>query len=105
MTYQQVLDQIESGEIIASALNWYGEEAVRLIVRAVEKQIPKKPEYKKVRQTIQLTRELYCCPHCGERLFIQNHKELEDGFSRWPQGVKTKACPTCGQAIEWEAEP
>ena len=80
MTYQQVLEQIESGEIIASALNWYGEEAVRLIKLAVEKQIPKEP-YKE-RLAVGL---VYCCKACGKAL-----------SETWDY------CSKCGQALDWE---
>ena len=93
MTYQQVLEQIESGEIIASALNWYGEEAVRLIKLAVEKQIPKKPIPQKVEGVpVQIGNgrfldgtTYFLCPVCKTHL------------TRSP-----KYCWECGQALDWE---
>ena len=56
-----------------------GEEA-ELAISALEKQIPKKPEY-------DCHKHLYICPHCGEYIVTYNQE--------FPYDMK------CGGRLEW----
>ena len=46
--------------------------------------------------------EIHRCSRCSSILFIQNHIETPDGFKRFPQGYRVKACSVCGQAQKWK---
>ena len=63
---------------------YYGCELSRgeaeLVISALEKQIPKKPEY-------DCYKHLYICPHCGEYIVTYNQE--------FPYEIK------CGGRLEW----
>lgn len=59
-------------------------------IESVEKQIPKKPKPRIVRDVS----SDYCCPNCGE-IVTDNEDSIE---------YINKYCPNCGQAIDWSEE-
>lgn len=64
------------------------EEAVKLAIEALEKQIPKKPEYKEEDRFVKNHFAWYAyCPQCG--------REIDTGDMH---------CTQCGQAIDWSDE-
>ena len=63
-------------------------EAVRLAVKAIEKQIPKTPNYEGDGYWDgELVYDTWICPNCG--------KDYEVDYDDY------KYCPECGQAIDW----
>ena len=63
-------------------------EAVRLAVEAIEKQIPKTPNYEGDGYWDgELVYDTWICPNCG--------KDYEVDYEDY------KYCPECGQAIDW----
>lgn len=76
---------------------------------AIFKRIPEKPEIKETEQATVMRgdpgvhkRTMYCCPVCGNPLYVQHHFEYQNGFHRWPAGSLTPFCPKCGQALKWK---
>lgn len=59
--------------------------ALNMAVKALEKQIPKKPKYKPKKEGLITTN--YKCPSCGCRR-LGHTKEIA-------------YCPDCGQALDW----
>lgn len=66
----------------------YLDEAVRMAIDALEKQIPKKVIIKNWMPAL--------CPSCGARLSTH----VEDGYYENPYGMKY--CPECRQRLLWE---
>lgn len=58
-------------------------KALQIAVKAVEKQIPKKPKYNLYMSKMPI------CPSCGH--YIKNNTTIQ------------KYCDFCGQAIKWES--
>ena len=79
MTPQKAIQQIK----ILFNVNVYGltDEAVRMAIDALEKQIPKKPMY------IDGDYDFPLCPKC--RLLVGENEE-------------ENYCSVCGQALDWE---
>jgi peptide subunit release factor 1 (eRF1) len=71
----------------------YGEveEARRLAISALEKQIPKNP-IKKEEQYKKITVEIYYCPICNEEVSRRSKSSYL---------CKTPYCDECGQKIDW----
>ena len=68
------------------------EDACRLAIEALEKQVPKSIyEHMETRLNPEVRRDKFRCSVCG---FI---KEFTDGHT-----AQYKYCPQCGQAIDWE---
>lgn len=63
-------------------------EESKIISKALEKQIPKKWEYEQSDET-----DIYICPICKERFFLE-----------WgtPKDNEYNYCPCCGQTLKWE---
>lgn len=64
------------------------EEVISKAVKSLEKQIPKKWDYEQSDET-----DIYICPCCKERFFLE-----------WgtPKDNEYNYCPCCGQRLEWE---
>lgn len=65
-----------------------GGKAWRFIRICIEKQVPKKPEYKPEKNGLITTN--YKCPNCGCR--------------RLGHVSNTSFCPDCGQKLDWSDE-
>ena len=61
-------------------LKFISRDDAELVISALEKQIPKKPEY-------DCYKHLYICPHCGEYIVTYNQE--------FPYEIK------CGGRLEW----
>lgn len=71
------------------------EYAKQMAIKALEKQIPKKPITKTVNRGISVSGEYdidfnYLCPHCNT---VVGDYETDDAFYKF--------CPECGQALDW----
>jgi DNA repair exonuclease SbcCD ATPase subunit len=86
------------------------DEAVNVALKALEKQIPKKPvmDYQfpeKLRKVIERTNielaksKTECCPVCGRPLGISQFVKTQTG-----QKFGDPHCKRCGQRIEWEGK-
>lgn len=67
-------------------------EACRMAISALEKQIPKKPDYEGdgYDENGELIYDTWICPHCNHEYEV----EYED----------YAFCPNCGQALDWSDE-
>lgn len=67
-------------------------EACRMAISALEKQIPKKPDYEGdgYDENGELIYDTWICPHCNHEYEV----EYED----------YAFCPNCGQALDWRDE-
>nr|DAQ09665.1 MAG TPA: hypothetical protein [Caudoviricetes sp.] len=65
------------------------EEAIKTVKSALEKQIPKKPDYEGdgYDENGELIYDTWICPHCNHEYEV----EYED----------YAFCPNCGQALDW----
>lgn len=68
------------------------EEAIKTVKSALEKQIPKKPDYEGdgYDENGELIYDTWICPHCNHEYEV----EYED----------YAFCPNCGQALDWRDE-
>ncbi len=100
MTYKEALNQLIRLSPIQARndLERYllrGEKpipkAVAIGMKALEKQIPKKPDYEGDGYADgEIVYEYARCPVCG-------NDEFEEGVNNWG----CKFCPDCGQALDW----
>lgn len=94
MTYQEVLKHFNSlQKRYTTEHNGVMCEKVKVAVRAIEKQIPKKPK-----ETDAYPHRLYC-PYCTWALCY--NKENADSFRMMHM---FRYCPECGQSIDWSDE-
>lgn len=71
------------------------EYAKQMAIKALEKQIPKKPITETVNRGISVSGEYdidfnYLCPHCNT---VVGDYETDDAFYKF--------CPECGQDLDW----
>ena len=67
------------------------DEASRMAINALEKQMPKK---------VKIEQWIYTKCDCGYE-FSKHHG---DGYYSIPLENKTKYCPNCGQKLNWESD-
>lgn len=79
MTYEEYCEIMDNSNFLIDSANPYDVE----IKEALEKQIPKKPNYE------HCTEMYACCPSCG--LFLSRK-------------AKHLYCSECGQRIDWTEE-
>lgn len=73
--------------------------AVEMAIKALENQIPKKPQKREVGSE-KLKRIIYHCPNCGKRLYDCAFKNGElDHVS--PGSRKSKRCEKCDCRLDW----
>lgn len=80
---------IKENNIANSYINPHGNKKLAIgddLVKALEKQIPKKPEREKAKQRVVRYTDSYICPSCGK------------GFTG--TGI-ADFCYHCGQALDW----
>lgn len=65
-------------------------EANAMAIKALEKQIPKKPDC--------IEDKMWCCPVCGNNLM---HKWIKYTTKLTPKSEGLPYCMSCGQAIDW----
>ena len=81
---------IESGAIRITAFF----QGLSVAKEALEKQIPKKPDYEGDGYADgELVYDRAICPCCG-------NDDFEEGINNWG----CKFCPDCGQALDWSDE-
>lgn len=91
MTEQEAIEKLN---MLDEALNFQRYDAdecslaLQMASEALEKQIPKKWDYEQSDET-----DIYICPCCKERFFLE-----------WgtPKDNEYNYCPCCGQRLEWE---
>lgn len=92
--FKELLEECK--EFVADDPVYYGLELstkeVRLVVEALEKQIPKKPKKLSYEPLIRHGWE-YECPQCGKAIGINSVGF--DFTDEYP------FCPSCGQKIDW----
>ena len=69
------------------------DEASRMAIKALEKQIPKKPVMKPYYEDME--EEYLCCPTCGEILTDRIPMDNKDFYFH---------CLNCGQKLDWESD-
>lgn len=79
------------------SVNWFGNtDILDLAIRALERQIPKKPDLDESAE-----RTLFKCSNC-KRIRVT---KWEDSLRRWEDssrsGIETEFCPHCGQRFDW----
>ena len=89
MTVQQVRDNFVQSLAENAYLNMCTAEEMRIVIEALEKQIPKKLKIQKCDE-----KTVYIC-ECGKKQFVIYQEGLMFGN-------KNKYCEHCGQAIDWE---
>lgn len=92
MTYQKAI-KILKMEMLGDSEQM--EYAKQMAIKALEKQIPKKPITETVNRGISVSGEYdidfnYLCPHCNT---VVGDYETDDAFYKF--------CPECGQALDW----
>lgn len=89
MTTQEALKDIIQSGIKLGAGDYVDVEALKVAVVALEKQMPKKPDYEGdgFDEDGYLIYDTWICPNCGK------HYEVDyDDYN---------FCPECGQALDW----
>lgn len=95
MTYKEALDSLKF-EVYEEGHCSYIEEELDLAIKALEKQVPKKPTYvdtrfrnhgKSIADGVSLSK-CYKCPNCSTHIFHVFDSETH--------------CNHCGQALDWE---
>ena len=66
---------------------------MEMLVQALEKQIPKKPDC--------IEDKIWCCPVCYNNLL---HKWIKYPTMLMPKSEGLPHCMSCGQAIDWSDE-
>lgn len=88
---------MQSIKRLKNIIVWNGERddyiAVDVGVKALEKQIPKKP----IKKDSYIYTSDYECPCCQARLIT----ELD---GKWVAGNKNRFCHACGQELDWGIE-
>ena len=85
MTNKEAIRQLRA--TISVFNEWKCEEAMQIAIKAIKKQIPKKPIIRVYENDD--WNDYWKCPSCGE---IR---------SRFNDGEELNYCPNCGQAIDW----
>ena len=80
-----------SGYITLNYLKW--NEALKMAINALEKQIAKKPIMKPYYDDME--EEYLCCPTCGEILTDRIPLDNKDFYFH---------CLNCGQKLNWESD-
>lgn len=92
MTYKEAIERIKEGVPFSALYVPEWEEAKQKAIKAIEKQIPKKPNIE--RQDICFA---FRCPDCNQ-LFINKYND------EFIIGEKVEFCYECGQHIDWSDE-
>ncbi len=91
MTSKQVRDNFVQNLAENAYLNMCSAEEMTIAIKALEKQIPKKPNFNEIWFSgifNGYSETEYCCPEC-------------DCGLRKTDKYKDSYCPHCGQAIDW----
>ena len=89
MTVKEAIKDIIQNGIELGAGDYVDVEALKIAVKALAKQIPKKPDYEGdgYDENGNLIYDTWICPNCGK------HYEVDyDDYN---------FCPECGQALDW----
>ena len=90
MTYKDAIKILEINSICSPKATEF-KKAVEIAKTAIEKQIPKKPEYYGDGYSNgELVYDYAKCPECGK-------DDFEYDINNWG----CKCCPDCGQALDW----
>lgn len=92
------MTESEAKVILESEYKFHGEcsvfgEALEIAIKALEKQIPKKPIMKPYFDDME--EEYLCCPTCGEILTDRIPMDNKDFYFH---------CLNCGQKLDWSNE-
>lgn len=90
MTYGEAINIIYRSVIIDVATREQTSEALMLMTKAVEKQIPKKPTMKADSGFAYEVAMTLVCPHCEKPV-----------INYWNKSVNPPHCMMCGQALDW----
>lgn len=73
-----------------------------MILEAIEKQVPQKPERTVFRDDELWKKAILRCPRCAQHLLVVEVVARPDhGFERLKQEDKSPFCRSCGQALDW----
>ena len=86
MTESEAIDLLTS-QLTFNELN---REAKQMAIKALEKQIPKKPDC--------IEDKMWCCPVCDNNLL---HKWIKYPTSLMPKSQGLSHCMSCGQKLDW----
>lgn len=84
---KEIVDEIAEDDGICYVTDC-NKEPLEMAIKALEKQIPKKPKYLPLKNGIMTTN--YECPICGCRR-LGHGNDLDKCY-----------CPECGQCLNWE---
>ena len=88
------MTEIEAIEDIReNVLPCVGGKSLVVAIKALEKQIPKKPDC--------IEDKMWCCPVCDNNLL---HKFIKYPTRLMPKSEGLPHCMSCGQAIDWSDE-
>lgn len=92
MTYKEAIDYFKRRKTQLGLADTI-QQAEDLAIKALEKQIPKKPnyEYEQTGNGISSVIRFPICPSCNG---------IDDG-EQYSVGVNEKFCCNCGQALDW----
>lgn len=92
MTYEEAIEILQE-ERDYSQFPEYVKEAIKIAISAIEKQIPKKPNYEYEQTGIGISSVIRfpICPSCNS---------IDDG-EQYAAGINEKFCCNCGQALDW----
>lgn len=95
MTIQEVKNNFVQNLAENAYINMCSVEEMNIVIKALEKQIPKKPITETVNRGISVSGEYdidfnYLCPHCNT---VVGDYETDDAFYKFR--------PECGQALDW----
>ena len=86
MTESEAIDLL-TGQLTFNELN---REAKQMAIKALEKQIPKKPYCAEDK--------MWCCPVCDNNLL---HKWIKYPTKLMPKSEGLPHCMSCGQKLDW----
>lgn len=86
MTESEAIDLL-TGQLTFNELN---REAKQMAIKALEKQIPKKPYCAEDK--------MWCCPICDNNLL---HKWIKYPTKLMPKSEGLPHCMSCGQKLDW----
>ena len=92
MTAQEAKNYIQNfNDVLCKLMTYKEEEAVNIAIKALEKQIPKKPDFEGDGYwNGELVYDTWICP-CCEKHYEVDYEEYD-------------CCPNCGQRIDWSEE-
>lgn len=90
MTNEKVKNNFVQNLAENAYINMCSAEEMNIAIKALEKQIPKKPKT----YIVNMKLIYFLCPNCKKRIISKVDGE-------WLAGKNQKFCDECGQALDW----